>query len=206
MKTFIIHTKSQVDREANLIQLLQNYDEVTIVSGVIPSWIDNPADKAMLGCSLSHINIVHDNIDQASILVLENDAAIIKENVSYVLNSEIPSDCGVILMGEWPNTTKHNISKYKDTIYHEIQAPFFGTQAVWYNTKLLKNTDFLINSYKVISSNKVGKDGICLESILMQALKNTGLKIYRPDKMLYTTIESISLRTGTIMHASLSTD
>lgn len=204
MKTFIIHVKSQTDRDQNLIKLLQNYKEVTIYTGESPSWVIEPYDRAVLGCSLSHINIINDNIDEESVLVLENDAEIIQDNISHVLNSPIPDNAGIIIMGG-DNVPNYDKNPHNNTIYHQIIPPFFGTQAVWYNTNLLKNTSFVLNAYKVMASSKIGKDGICLESILLQALSKTDLKIYRPDKMLYSAIESTSLRTGTILTPTLST-
>lgn len=203
MKTVIIHTKSQTDREPNILELFKNYDEITIFNGIVPNWVKDKYDRAVLGCSLSHINIIERNINEKSLLILEDDASLIQENAVHVLSSEVPADAGIIIMGG-VDLKNYKAIPYENTIYHEITPPFYGTQAVWYNTELLKNTNFLLNAYKTIASTKIGKDGICLESILMQSLLNTGLKIYKPDKMLYSIIECVSLRTGTTIKPNLS--
>jgi hypothetical protein len=204
MKTFIIHVTSQTDREQNIIDLIKNYEDVTVVKGTVPTWIEDYFSKAVLGCILSHLKIVEKNINEDSVLVLENDALLLPEHVQSVMSSDIPKDAGILILGG------DNIPNYKpqcvdNTIYHEIIPPFYGTQAVWYNTVILKNTKFLLNAYKAMTMHKIGKGGICFESVLMNALVETGLKIYRPAKMLYTTIESVSLRTQSVLKPNTET-
>jgi len=204
MKTFIIHTYSQSDRNNNIIKLASDYDEVSIIRGIVPEWVKEPFDRAVLGCSLTHLNILQKYINEDNILILEDDAFLLSENVKDIEISQIPEDAGILLLGgdNVPNYNKINVT---GTVYHEIHPPFYGTHAVWYNTDRLRNTDFLTNSYKALATNAVGKNGICYESVLLHGLLNTGLKIYRPANMLYSTIEVFSLRNQEITTLNTST-
>jgi len=204
MKTFIIHTFSQDDRINNVLKLASDYNETIITRGIVPSWIDEPFNRAVLGCSLSHLNIVQKYINDDNILILEDDALLLSESVKDIESSEIPDDAGILLLGG-DNVQNYSANNVGDTIYHEIFPPFYGTHAVWYNTNKLKNTDFLINAYKSLAMYPVGKNGICYESVLLQGLANTGLKIYRPSTMLYSTIETFSLRNQEITTPNTST-
>lgn len=204
MKTFIIHNYDQSDRDDNVIKLSSNYDEVSIIRGIVPTWIENPFNRAVMGCSLTHLSILHKYINEESILVLEDDACLLPENVKEIENSKIPDDAGILLLGG-DNVPNYNNINVNNTVYHEIYPPFFGTHTVWYNTAKLKNTDFLINAYKTLASNSVGETGICYESVLLHGLLNTNLKIYRPANMLYTTIETFSSRNQKIESPNKST-
>ena len=147
MKTFIIHVYSEFERDTNVVKLANSYDEVSIIRGMVPNWVVDPFDRAVLGCSLSHLNILQNYINEENVLILEDDAALLSENVKAVETSEIPEDAGILLLGG-DNVPNYNNKNVENTIYHEIYPPFYGTQAVWYNTNKLKKTDFLINCYK----------------------------------------------------------
>jgi hypothetical protein len=197
MKTFIIHVADHTDRDLNVIKLASDYEEVTIIRGIVPEWVEDLYNRSVLGCSLTHLSILEKYIDIDHILILEDDATIIKDNIDKITKSKIPDDAGIILVGG-DNVPNYSHTAFKDTIYHEVYPPFFGTQAVWYNMCELRKTNFLVNAYRSLATLPVGRGGICYESVLAQGLNNTGLKIFRPVGMLYSTIPSRSSRDQTI--------
>lgn len=199
MKTYIIHDPERRDRNNNVADLCNTFDNTTITHAIIPKWDENNHSKTVRGCSLSHLKILEVNLNyNHPVLILEDDAIIRAHVLPNILSEPVPNDCGAIIMG---GDVVNNF-KMGDEFYLEILSPFFGTQAVWYNMTAIAKTPFILEAYKLLASEKIGNDdggvGLCLESILMTAMNRCGLKIYRPRNMLYSTIESFSDRTQTV--------
>jgi hypothetical protein len=92
----------------------------------------------------------------------------------------------LIIGGDWDNLVD-------DDYFLKLESPFRGSCAIWYNTPLLHNHNFLTHAYQILASSGMGDtlnyNGLCYESVLMQALSRCGLYAYRPQTMMFTTIE-----------------
>lgn len=183
MKSVVIHRQTRTDRIPLIAALLAAYPGTQILEAKVPVWETNLHNRAMRGCTVSHLSAVRAFLaPENPLMVFEDDAVPVD---SYDLNLEaIPHDAGIIIYGGDAPTYGENVSGFREVI-----PPFFGTQAVLYTPRLLKS-EFLLNALEIAASVCVGiygkTGGLCFESILLKALGPTGLKVYRPNRMGFT--------------------
>lgn len=199
MDTYIIHLESRTDRTDNICELLKIFSDASIYQAISPSWVKNDSMRSVLGCSLSHLDILY-NSKSTLVLILEDDAKCLTDFKSI----NIPEDAGAIIFGGEvpPESVIDGVNGY-----YKISGQYFGSHAVLYNTRILKSNKFFETAYKIIATHKIGSElgcditnvGLCYESILAYALKKINVPLYRPKDMLFTTIDSISSRTNAPM-------
>jgi len=203
MEVNIIHLPSHTERAENAVNLCMLFGiyGAKITSAIVPTWEEDNSPRSVRGCSLSHLYSVYNTNNP--ILVLEDDASprmdIWDDVWNDILSSPTPDDCGILILGS--ETCENYIPS--DDLFVKVLPPFFGTHAILYNTVLLKQRNFLLHAYQILASNKMGDSGdihgIFYESVLIQALHQSGLSAYRPKKLPFTTIENISTRDGELL-------
>ena len=202
MEIYIIHEESRIDRLHNVNLLCEYFPNAIVFPAISPSWIKDCGVRSVLGCSLSHLEILCNSVDN-SVLILEDDAKL-RSDVFNMLNLKVPEDAGAIIFGGEipPENTVCGVGEYS-----KIIGQYYGSHAVWYNLKYLKSVNFFNVVYKIIATHKIGTHtnnpsddiGMCYESILAYTLKLLNISLYRPKSMVFSTIESISQRTNMMM-------
>lgn len=188
MDSVVIHRTVRADRQPAVEKLAQQFPGLQVFEALTPKWEVSPHNMAVRGCSVSHLFIVRNYLKDKPLLVLEDDAEMLEDcNIDL---TNVPEDAGIILYGA-------DVEEYgpDQNGFREVLPKFWGSHAVVYLPKLLK-TDFLLNALSTTSIYCLGRHrqgtGLCYESVLFLAMAKTGLKIYRPNKMGFTTIESVS--------------
>lgn len=194
----IIHQSSREDRKASVMELFRRVGNCRMLEAVAPLWESAPSNVAVRGCSLSHLRALRLYGGNGPLLVLEDDARVMPDAYEeWLRTTSLPVDCGAVLLG---GDVSHHKPGPGD--WHEVQPPFWGSQAVAYHMPLLENTPFLTNALEIIASNQVGPHGngfgLCYESILLMALQSVGLKLYCRADHAFTTHEDASARSGNI--------
>lgn len=194
MNSVVIHRKERLDRIPAIAALLSHYPQTQVLPAIVPDWEASSHNRAVRGCSLSHLSAVKAFLKpDAPLLVLEDDAAAI----TPLDLSNVPADAGILIVGG-------DVEEYGDDIiggWREVLPKFWGTQGVIYMPKLL-NSSFLLDAFEAAASLCLGRNnqgpsiGVCLESLLLTAIEKTGLRIYRPKHMAFSTVESVSDSTG----------
>lgn len=202
MEIYIIHEESRIDRSHNVDILCEHFPNAIVFPAISPSWIKDCGVRSVLGCSLSHLEILY-NSKANSVLILEDDAEL-RSDFFNMLDLKVPEDAGSIIFGGEipPENTACGVGEYS-----KIIGQYYGSHAVWYNLKYLKSVNFFAIVYKIIATRKIGSEtnnlsddiGICYESILAYTLKLLNISLYRPKSMGFVTIESISQRTNMVM-------
>lgn len=192
----IIHQSSREDRKASVLELFHKVGNCRVLEAVAPLWESAPANVAVRGCSLSHLRALRLHGGSRPLLVLEDDAKVMPSAYgAWLRTTSLPADCGAVLLG---GDVMHHTPGPDG--WHEVLPPFWGTQAVAYNTPLLRKTPFLANALEIIASNQVGPHGngfgLCYESILLMALQSVGLKLHCRTDHAFTTHEDTSARSG----------
>lgn len=194
VNSVIIHRKERLDRIPAIAALLSRYPQTQVLPAVVPDWEASSHNRAVRGCSLSHLSAVKAFLKpDAPLLVLEDDAVAI----APMDLADLPADAGILIVGG-------DVEDYGDDIvggWREVFPKFWGTQAVVYLPSLL-NSPFLLNAFEAAASLCLGRNeqgsssGLCLESLLLTSMKRSDLKIYRPQHMAFSTVESVSDSTG----------
>jgi len=193
----IIHQDHRQDRKASVMELFKHVGNCRVLEAIAPAWESASSNIAVRGCSLSHLRALR-IFGASPILVLEDDAEVLPAAYEEWLQTDtLPDDCGAVLLG---GDVEHHTPGPDG--WHEVLPPFWGTQAVAYNTPLLNQTAFLTNAYELIASNQMGPHGggggLCYESILLMALHSAGLKLYCRRDHAFTTHTDHSARSGEI--------
>jgi hypothetical protein len=193
----IIHQGHRQDRKASVMDLFKQVGNCRIVEAIAPTWESASSNIAVRGCSLSHLRALR-LFGGSPILVLEDDAETLPAAYeAWLQTTSLPADCGAVLLG---GDVEHHAPGPDG--WHEVLPPFWGSQAVAYNTPLLNGTPFLTNAYELLASNQMGPDGngfgLCYESILLMALHSVGLKLYCRRDHAFTTRTDHSARSGEV--------
>jgi hypothetical protein len=190
MKVVIIHRPERTDRIRNIAKLLDIYPDAVIEHAAVPAWVDKPIDKAMRGCTLSHLNCIRKHLTNEPLLVLEDDAVAIPENLAELPNTFPANALAVVVGGD--------VDQFGDELdygFRKVLPKFFGTQAMIYLPSIWQ-TPFLLNAYALTANNHIGHapngGSICFESMLLQSTMGTGKAFYRPRKMCFTTMGDLS--------------
>lgn len=200
----IIHQNHRQDRKASVMDLFHKVGNCRVLEAIAPTWESASSNIAVRGCSLSHLRALR-IFGASSVLVLEDDAEVLPAAYeAWLQTTALPDDCGAVLLG---GDVEHH-SPGPDG-WHEVQPPYWGTQAVAYNMPLLNRTAFLTNAYELLASNQMGPHGsgfgLCYESILLMALHSVGLKLYCRHDHAFTTRTDHSARSGEIEPARFHT-
>ena len=194
----VIHDGSRIDRAENVGKLFNGTPNL-LHEPAMKVNIEDQNANAVRGCSLSHLSAIEKALARGDdwLCVLEDDAERI-EGVAFDITT-VPDDASVIVLGG--DTEKHDFNCADG--FARILPPFFGSQAVLYNLRLLRKTPWLFNAYKLLASHSTGTrhGALCYESILIMSCNATNTGIYRPLSMLYTTTDSFSDREGMMMEA-----
>lgn len=185
MKVFIIHRSARTDRIANIARLLATFPKAQIFDAVVPAWETDPHSVAVRGCAASHLGAARRGMGAEPTLVLEDDAVVIPEHLeefSKLDLTTLPGDCAALLLGA---DVLHYGSAQRQGL-REVIPPYFGSHAVLY---LPGKLEFLLEAYDLAASRKLGASaqGICLESLLQLAARGVGQKLYRPERLCFTT-------------------
>jgi len=186
----IIHDDKRIDREDCIGNIRKSLRKTKIFRAICPIWETKRDSRAIRGCSLSHLEIIKKS--KGPVLVLEDDVTVFEGVDINIDLPEFPEDCGAILLGA--EITK--IIPTGDGETKEVLLPYYGSHAVLYNTKLLKEKGFLEIAYRLAALVDLSDQGFCYESLLHLALEKSELKLLCLDKMLFGTIGGISDRTG----------
>jgi len=194
----VIHQSSRHDRKEGVMELFRKVGNCRMLEAVAPLWESAPANVAVRGCSLSHLRALRVHGGDGALLVLEDDAKVMPAAYeAWLQTTKLPEDCGAVLLG---GDVQHHTPRPDG--WHEVLPPYWGSQAVVYNTPLLQGTDFLTNALEITASNQVGPHGngfgLCYESILLMALQSVGLKLYCRTDHAFTTHEDMSARSGQV--------
>lgn len=195
MSTAIIHRQQRTDRIPTIAKLLARFPDAQILEAKVPGWERNPHATAMRGCAVSHLSAAKALLTpNEPLIVLEDDAEFI-EGAALPDFSKAPADAGLILLGA-------DADQYGDdygTGFREVLPKFYGTQAVAYMPRLLRSP-YLLNAFERMATAPMGAGPgeVCTESLLLLAAMDSGLKIYRPTNMVFTTVPSVSDSRGTV--------
>lgn len=208
MRSTVIHHPPRLDRAKHVAALHALLPGIVLTYAQAPEGEADPFNRAVRGCSLSHLLAVTELLtpDSGGLLVLEDDAVPYEPGLPGLstVAADAPADAGIVLFGA--ETEQHGPKL--ENGYREVLPRYWGTHAVWYSPKLL-STPFLTNAYRVLASRAIGRNasvnGLCYESVLFLALIGTGLKIYRPATLAFTADSTErSERTGEPMAARTS--
>ena len=194
----IIHQSGREDRKASVLELFRKVGNCRMLEAVAPLWESAPANVAVRGCSLSHLRALRLHGGNRPLLVLEDDAKVMPAAYqAWLETTTLPDDCGAVLLG---GDVEHHEPAADG--WHEVLPPFWGSQAVAYNTPLLGKTAFVTNALEITAANQVGPHGngfgLCYESILLMALQSVGLKLHCRAEHAFTTHEDTSARSGKV--------
>jgi hypothetical protein len=185
MNVSIIHRAARADREDNVRRLLALFPHAKVLSAMEPDWGSSAMTKAVRGCSLSHLLAVRHSPCNEPLLVIEDDAVLEGELPSF---KDVPSDAAITLFGA-------EAVHYGDSRggYREVLPPFFGSHAVLYSPKFV-HSSALVDAALLVASQELGANAgqMAYEGVLLGAVSRSGLKIYRPDRIPFTTLESVS--------------
>lgn len=188
MKSVIIHRQQRTDRIHAMAQLLAAFPAAQVLEAKVPEWESTPHNIAVRGCTISHLSAVKAFLTHQSPLMVFEDDAVPRPGHDLRLE-QLPADAGIVIYGG-------DVEHYGDADDHgfrEVFPKYWGTHAVLY-TSALCSTAFLLNALEIAASSCVGQHphlpGLCLESILLLALNGTGLKMYRPQNMGFTVVQS----------------
>lgn len=187
MQTRIIHCARRTDRIKNIASLIHHFPKADIYPAKEPRHEATQHNKAMLGCALSHLDLIGKS--DGTVLVLEDDATLEGEMPDL---STLPDDAAAILLGGEAYTYGEDENGWR-----EIFPKYFGTQAIIYTAKA---KECLKEAYRVIAESGLGRQEgasrICFESLLM----NAGMKIYRPSgEIPFSTLEDLSETRGQVL-------
>lgn len=183
--TLIIHRAQRTDRIPAIARVMGIFPDAKILEAKVPDWEQDQHARAVRGCSISHLSAVKAFRSSVPVLILEDDAIPVDGCADIVANAiaNAPKDAAAILLGS-------DVTDYGDADangFREPLPPFFGSHAVLY----LPNRDnYLLSAFEHAATMKLGsgQGGICLESLLYMAAGSVGLRLYRPEKMAFTTI------------------
>jgi exopolysaccharide biosynthesis predicted pyruvyltransferase EpsI len=199
MEVVIIHRQQRTDRIPIMAGLLNSFPKARILEAKVPLWETDLHSRAMRGCAVSHLSAVKAFLTENNpLLVLEDDAKVLTDLPDL---SKIPSDAGIIVCGG-------DINVYGDDYgsgFREVLPPFYGTQAVIYLPRLLKS-NYLLNAFERMATAPMGsgEGRVCTESLLLLTAKDSGLKIYRPNNMVFGTVPSLSDSRGIVEERKLA--
>lgn len=197
MQVYIIHRNTRTDRIPNIAKLLGAFPQAKILEAKVPMWEHNLHSRAMRGCLVSHLSAVKSFLSNEPILVLEDDAVLHPEAWAKYQKSELPKDAHIVLLGA-------DVECFGDEGtggFRPALPKFWGTHAVMYYPSLMR-TQFLLNAFEAAATVNIAdsqNNGVCCESIMMQAAGRAGLPIYRPHEMVFSTAESVSDSSGIVM-------
>jgi len=193
-KVSIIHRPERRDREPSLIALLRQFRDARILDAVVATKCATQIERAVYGCSASHLIAVADTPANVSALVLEDDAvADLTAFQQLGKLPEIPADCGAVLLGHGQKLPKPTGA------WTPVDGPFYATQAVLY-LPILRQRGFLEAAWRILAMNALTNPDLtlCYESILLSAVRACGLRLYRPPVLPFDTTESMSDRTDVV--------
>lgn len=199
MKTAVIHRPERLDRCQNIAALHKLFPNLSLIHAQVPAWESDRMAMAVRGCSLSHLLGVRHLLSDANLIIFEDDAVPFDRGIEIWnrANPRIPEDAGVVLLGGETEQVSGS------GMFRRVCGRFWGTHAVLHTPALAKSS-FLLNAYEILASHPIGvangpQTGLCYESVLLMAVERAGLKVYRPETMLFTTSDSASDRTGAMM-------
>lgn len=199
MRTAVIHRPERLDRCKAVGALHDAFPDLALIVAQVPEWEQDKSARAVRGCSLSHLlGVRHFLTPDAPALIFEDDAVAYAPGVAAweTVKDRIPADAGIVLLGG----ETEQVSPSGE--FREVLGKYWGTHAVLYMPALTRSP-FLVEAYALLASRPVGQPsagqlGLCYESVLLQAVYRSGLKVYRPEVMAYTTLESLSERDGVV--------
>lgn len=201
VRGMIIHQHSRQDRKDPVRALFKDVGNCGVIEAIVPDW-DTAANRAVRGCSLTHIHAVqlHLHTNTKWLLVLEDDAVMLPTFRTDFLEldpSELPQDCLALVLGGDCENVKLSGGKFM-----KILPPFWGSHAVLYNMDLVRKTDWVTRALFIAAIRQLGPDqgpnGICYESLLMLATNAAGQFCYRMRSMSFTTTGGFSARSQSI--------
>jgi GR25 family glycosyltransferase involved in LPS biosynthesis len=203
---YVIHLDSAKER----LPIIENLEKdlkipITIVSASDGSelwgskelkhpWIFNTLTKGMVGCGLSHYNILSKVVEEG-VLVLEDDAKVncAHEEINTLLNDirEISKDDWDILLLGANEYIEHD--RVNDAIHRVYK--FWGTHALIVRKRCIP---YILNSFDESLSR-----GVCLygDWLYNHAIKKNKLKVYGPSSPKYYISQSegyVSALTGKV--------
>jgi hypothetical protein len=191
MHTTIIHRPQRTDREPFLLPLLRFFRDVRIMDACVPQTTEDPASRAVRGCSASHLLAIEQSDPNRPLLVLEDDA-VLDESLYRKVQAlgDAPRDCGAILLGGDGLPNQHP--------WNRVTARYFGSQAVLY-LPALKQSRFVSHAWKLLALHETGIEcpgavRLCYESLLQQSVLAAGLHLYAPMVLPFATGTSFSDR------------
>lgn len=187
----IIHDLNRIDRKENVSQIYKHFPEAKLFKAVIPTWEPQQDVRSIKGSSLSHALAYKYMSNGKPILVLEDDAFLALDKIPEI--PDLPDNCGALVLGgEMPVTINLNNGT------HEVFCPWHGAHAILYNTPKLQEKGFSENLFELIASTPLSEKAACYEGVLFAAIERCGLKLLRPDITFFTTIPTVSARTGKV--------
>lgn len=200
VRAMVIHQGLRMDRKENVLRMFKDVGNCGVLEALAPDW-GTPADRAVRGCSFSHLLAVkwHLASDVKWLLVLEDDAVALPTFREEFLNlnpDDIPKDCLALVIGGDCENFVPSEGKFL-----KLRPPFWGTQAVVYNMDLVRKTEWLYQALFLGGMRQLGPDagsnGICYESLLMLSAQAMGQYCYRMRNMSFTTMGGFSARSQT---------
>lgn len=200
IRAMVIHQGSRMDRKDNVLRMFKDVGNCGVLEALAPDW-GTPADRAVRGCSFSHLLAVkwHLAMDVKWLLVLEDDAVALpafRDEFLKLDPAEIPQDClGLVIGGDCENFLP------SDGKFMRLRPPFWGSHAVVYNMDLIRRSEWLYQALFLGGIRQLGPDtgsnGICYESLLMLSAQAVGQQCYRMRNMSFTTTGGFSARSQT---------
>lgn len=191
IRTTIIHRPERTDREPRVLELMRSLRDVRILDAVVASKCANQKERAVYGCSASHLVAFTETPAGVPALVVEDDAVLDWAALQEVFKVQpLPGDCGAVLLGHGQHLPEPSGA------WTPVEKPFFATQAVLY-LPALKQRGFLEAAWRILAMNALTNPdlSLCYESILLKAVRACGLRLYRPTVLPFDTAESVSDRT-----------
>lgn len=190
-RTHVIHNPERMDRLRVVANLQDLFPNLRWQRAISTPWEGDPVNAAVRGCSLSHLEALcgpHEDV-----LVLEDDATVIPAYWDLwkdTLSAHIPAEADIVVLGG----ETERCSDSDSWGFRVVMPPFWGSHAILYRKSAL-DKGFLFQAYKVMAEQKIGQpNGICYESVIIQAAQRSGCLIVRPSHIPFTTCSSFSDR------------
>lgn len=202
LQVVIIHRFGDAERYENLRRLVADFPGAIVLPADTADWECTKERRATRGCALSHLNAVNRYLTpNTAVLVLEDDAVYRGPRPVRIPLDNLPSDAGAIALGG--DTEATGLVRGD---WYEVVPKWWGSHAVVY-LPILGAQGWLDEAALQLTAvpSMAGDGGACYESALLTSLKAVGSRCYRHKHHTFTTLPTMSSRTGQFMDARSTT-
>ncbi len=194
-RVHVIHDPSRMDRSVPVGRLYELYPDIVWQRAIRVPWERDKVSSSVRGCALAHLEAIISG-PPGDVLVFEDDAACVPEYLDVwnrYLSSHIPDEADIVILGG----EKEKVGPSDVWGFRRVLPPMWGSHAVLYRKSAI-DKGFVFHAYKIMAEQHLGEpDGVCYESVIIQAANRCGCGVFRPSHMPFSTTGGMSSRSQT---------